>query len=91
MYKPSFSFAQFVPSVSEVFRGFPPNEISMIHSHVRNVNYVYDTLDYNIPCMEPCINIRQNLISNTEQQEESLKLQSNLKLKWIDPHTSSFI
>ncbi|XP_076244841.1 uncharacterized protein LOC143185581 isoform X2 [Calliopsis andreniformis] len=59
----------------------------MIHSHVRNVNYVYDTLDYNIPCIEPHINVKQNLTSNTDQQEESLKHQSNLKFKWIHtPH-----
>ncbi|XP_015436365.1 PREDICTED: uncharacterized protein LOC107191774 [Dufourea novaeangliae] len=77
----------FVPSVPEVFRGFPPNEISTIHSHVRNVNYVYDTLDYNIPCIESCIDARQNYLPHSDQQEGSLKHQSNLKLKWIHtPH-----
>ncbi|XP_076649225.1 uncharacterized protein LOC143356995 [Halictus rubicundus] len=76
-----------VPSVPEVFRGFPPNEISMIHSHVRNVNYMYDTLDYNIPCIEPFVDIRQNFLSHTGQQEDLMKHQPNLKLKWIHtPH-----
>ncbi|XP_076674046.1 uncharacterized protein LOC143372069 [Andrena cerasifolii] len=77
----------FVPSVPEVFRGFPPNEISMIHSHVRNVNYVYDTLDYITPCVEPCIDVRQSFPSDADQHEELLKLKSNLKYKWIHmPH-----
>ncbi|XP_076287228.1 uncharacterized protein LOC143212372 [Lasioglossum baleicum] len=78
-----------VPSVPEVFRGFPPNEISMIHSHVRNVNYVYDTLDYNIPCIEPFVDIRQNFLSHTDQQEDLMKRQANLKLKWI--HTPQLL
>lgn len=87
MFTLLFPFAQFVPAVPEVFRGFPPNEISMIHSHVRNVNYVYDTLDYNIPCVEPCIDVRQSFPSDADQQEELLKLKSNLKYKWIHmPH-----
>ncbi|XP_043248319.1 uncharacterized protein LOC122395075 [Colletes gigas] len=59
----------------------------MIHSHVRNVNYVYDTLNYNIPCIEPCIDVRQTLPSKTNVEEESLKYQSNLQFKWIHtPH-----
>lgn len=87
IYKLLFPFVQFVPSVPEVFRGFPPNEISMIHSHIKNVNYVYDTLDYNIPCIEPCIDVGQNFPSKTDKQEESLQYQSNLQFKWIHtPH-----
>lgn len=80
-----FFLKQFMSSVPEVFRGFPPNEISMIHSHVKNVNYVYNTLDNNIPHIEACINIKQNFLSNVNEEEESLKLQS--KLKWLQtPH-----
>ncbi|XP_076377306.1 uncharacterized protein LOC117228725 isoform X2 [Megalopta genalis] len=79
----------FVPSVPEVFRGFPPNEISMIHSHVRNVNYMYDTLDYKIPCIEPIVDIRQNFLPYTDQQKDLMKHQSNLKLKWI--HTPQLL
>ncbi|XP_046141844.1 uncharacterized protein LOC114871175 isoform X1 [Osmia bicornis bicornis] len=76
---------EFISSVPEVFRGFPPNEISMIHSHVKNVNYVYNTLDNNIPHIEACINIKQNFLSNVNEEEESLKLQS--KLEWLQtPH-----
>ncbi|XP_078043405.1 uncharacterized protein LOC144473425 [Augochlora pura] len=79
----------FVPSVPEVFRGFPPNEISMIHSHVRNVNYMYDTLDYKTPCIEPIVDIRQNFLPHTDQQEDLMKHRSNLKLEWI--HTPQLL
>ncbi|XP_031826473.1 uncharacterized protein LOC116424335 [Nomia melanderi] len=77
----------FIPSVCEVFRGFPPNEISMIHSHVRNVNYMYDTLDYDTPCIEPFVDISQNFLPHTDQQADLMKHQSNLKFKWVHtPH-----
>ncbi|KOC63234.1 hypothetical protein WH47_02743 [Habropoda laboriosa] len=76
---------QFVPPVPEVFKGFPPNEISTVHSHVRSVNYMYDTVNYNIPYINPYINVAQNFSSNTNEQEELLKLHS--KLKWFhSPH-----
>ncbi|CAK9829164.1 hypothetical protein ANTRET_LOCUS6554 [Anthophora retusa] len=76
---------QFMPPVSEVFKGFPPNEISTVHSHVRSVNYMYDTVNCNIPYIKPSINVAQNFSSNTNEQEELLKLHS--KLKWFhSPH-----
>ncbi|XP_026666558.1 uncharacterized protein LOC108632827 isoform X2 [Ceratina calcarata] len=68
---------KFVSSAPEVFKGFPPNEISTVHSHVRNVNYMYDTLNYNVPCMKTCVDVKQNF----HEQEDSLKL------KWFhSPH-----
>lgn len=73
---------KFMSSVPEVFKGFPPNEISTIHNHV---NYMYDTLNYNIPCIKSHVTSKQNLSSNINEPEESLKLQS--KLKWsYTPH-----
>ncbi|XP_043525442.1 uncharacterized protein LOC122536817 isoform X2 [Frieseomelitta varia] len=73
---------KFVSSIPEVFKGFPPNEISTIHSHM---NYMYNTLNYNIPYMKPHVNNKQNLSLNSDEQEELLKLQSNLK--WFHaPH-----
>ena len=75
---------KFVSSVPEVFKGFPPNEISTIHSHM---NYMYNTLNYNIPYMKPYVNNKQNLPLNSDEQEELLKLQSNLK--WF--HTPHFL
>ncbi|XP_017761420.1 PREDICTED: uncharacterized protein LOC108551681 [Eufriesea mexicana] len=74
---------KFVSSVPKVFKGFPPNEISTIHNHV---NYMYDTLNYNISCIKPHVNIKQNFTSKVlTNEQESLKLQS--KLKWFNtPH-----
>lgn len=73
---------KFVSSVPEVFKGFPPNEISTIHNHV---NYMYDTLNYNIPYIKPHVNSKQSFSLNTNEEEELLKLQSTLK--WFHtPH-----
>ncbi|XP_076483909.1 LOW QUALITY PROTEIN: uncharacterized protein LOC117160759 [Bombus vancouverensis nearcticus] len=73
---------KFASSVPEVFKGFPPNEISTIHNHV---NYMYDTLNYNIPYIKPHVNSKQSFSLNTNEEEESLKLQSTLK--WFHtPH-----
>ncbi|KAK1121357.1 hypothetical protein K0M31_010651 [Melipona bicolor] len=75
---------KFVSSVPEVFKGFPPNEISTIHSHM---NYMYNTLNYNIPYVKPHVNSKPNLSLNSNEQEELLKLQSNLN--WF--HTPHFL
>lgn len=75
---------KFASSVPEVFKGFPPNEISTIHNHM---NYMYNTLNYNIPYMKPHVNSKQNLSLNSNKQEELLKLPSNLK--WF--HTPHFL
>ncbi|KOX81360.1 hypothetical protein WN51_10693 [Melipona quadrifasciata] len=73
---------KFVSSVPEVFKGFPPNEISTIHSHM---NYMYNTLNYNIPYVKPHVNSKPNLSLNSNEQEELLKLQSNLN-RFHTPH-----
>ena len=55
---------KFMSSVPEVFKGFPPNEISTIHNHV---NYMYDTLNYNIPFK----NFSQYLLIDTKMIQKN--------------------
>ncbi|KAL6435469.1 hypothetical protein ACFW04_005444 [Cataglyphis niger] len=74
-------------SLSETFpfRGFPENEISTIHSHVKNVNHLYKTIECDFPHSEIVADVSPNSASYINRQADSLKHQlSNNPKNWLN-------
>ncbi|XP_050449061.1 uncharacterized protein LOC126850269 isoform X2 [Cataglyphis hispanica] len=74
-------------SLSETFpfRGFPENEISTIHSHVKNVNHLYKTIECDFPRSEIVADVSPNSASYINRQADSLKHQlSNNPKNWLN-------
>lgn len=69
--------SNFKSSLSEAFpfRGFPENEISTIHSHVKNVNYLHKTIECDFPRSEIIADVSPNSASYINRQADSLRHQ----------------
>ncbi|XP_029669537.1 uncharacterized protein LOC115239252 [Formica exsecta] len=79
--------SNFKSSLSEAFpfRGFPENEISTIHSHVKNVNHLYKTIECEFPRSEIVADVSPNSASYINRQADSLRHQlSNNPKNWLD-------
>lgn len=73
-------------SLSETFpfRGFPENEISTIHNHVKNVNYLYKTIECDFPRSEILPDVSPNS-SYINRQADLLRHQLNNDPKnWLN-------
>lgn len=74
-------------SLSETFpfRGFPENEISTIHSHVKNVNHLYKTIECDFSRSEIVADVSPNSASYINRQADSLRHQlSNNPKNWLN-------
>ncbi|XP_072755428.1 uncharacterized protein [Anoplolepis gracilipes] len=79
--------SNFKSSLSEAFsfRGFPENEISTIHNHVKNVNHLYKIIEYDFPRSEILTDVSPNSASYINRQADSLRYQlSNNPKNWLD-------
>lgn len=84
--------SNFKSSLSEAFpfRGFPENEISTIHSHVKSVNYLYKTIECDFSRSEVLADVNRNSASYINRQADSLKhqLTTNNPKNWLDKNNT---
>lgn len=67
------------------FRGFPENEISTIHNHVKSVNYLYKTIECGFSRSEVLADVSPNSALYINRQADSLRHQlSNNPKNWLD-------
>ncbi|XP_015593775.1 uncharacterized protein LOC107267061 isoform X3 [Cephus cinctus] len=77
---------QMIPQEADVFRGFPPNEITNTQSHIQNLNNFYRPSNYDHPPHQTYVNFSQVVGQNcgdAKQLPTNTVLAPGYRLKWL--------